>query len=279
MPAASGWTPAWSAIAPRRARYRVRLPLPASSRVRVSFSVLELVVGVALRERQLILQTAQDEIVARHLGDDADTRILQRRGGGADVARGRFDVAPDAAEQIELPQPIEAGLGRIELAVDADRRPAIPAGNPGCAYSCPQRSPSDTDRSRPIAAPLGPPANSPRQCSSPCCGQAHPRSSRSSIGSWNPIQYLCTASAATNPGSPAFANCAATGVAVDDSQDPRRSRTSCSSTTRAATRLRHWVSPRLLLQRTPFPDGAARAAPATSRWSRKIPASGTNRTR
>ncbi len=67
------------------------------------FEGAQLVVGIALRERQLILQSAQDEIVARHLGDHADTGILQRRRGGAYIAAAASYIAPDSTEQIELP--------------------------------------------------------------------------------------------------------------------------------------------------------------------------------
>ena len=80
--------------------------LVAPARLETSAGELQrtqLVIAVALGERQLILQAAQDEVVARHLGDDADSRIAQRRNAGADVGAGRFDIAPDTAEQIELP--------------------------------------------------------------------------------------------------------------------------------------------------------------------------------
>ena len=100
---------------------------------------IELVVGIALGERQLILQSAQDEIVARHFGDDADARILQRRPARADIGARRLDVAPHAAEQIEFPQAVESRLRGIEFAVMLIDAGQLPAAHPDCACSCPPR--------------------------------------------------------------------------------------------------------------------------------------------
>jgi hypothetical protein len=72
---------------------------------------------VAPRERELILQAPQDEVVARDLGDDAHARIAQGRLAGPDVRARRLDISAHPAEQIELPQSVEAGLRGIELAL------------------------------------------------------------------------------------------------------------------------------------------------------------------
>ena len=110
----------------------------------------QLVVGIALRERQLILQSAQDEIVARHLGDDADTGILQCSGGGAHIAAGRLDIAPALGRTDRAPIARRTPPGRYRSRGDSHQCPAIPAANPDCACSCPRMWRSDT-RSKPAS--------------------------------------------------------------------------------------------------------------------------------
>src|ERR1700677_4667698 len=64
-----------------------------------------------------MLESAQEYVVARGRGNHADARIPHGCGAGAHIGASRFDIAPDAAEQIQFPKTVEAGLSGIELAV------------------------------------------------------------------------------------------------------------------------------------------------------------------
>ncbi len=55
------------------------------------------------------------EVITRHFGDDADSRVAQSGRTGAQVGAGRLDIAPDPAEQIQLPQAVEAALRIVEF--------------------------------------------------------------------------------------------------------------------------------------------------------------------
>ena len=73
---------------------------------------LPLVGQAALGDRQLLLKPAHLEVVARHFRRHADPHVvdvgLEALGG----RRGRANLRPDAAEDVDLPERIEAGAIR-----------------------------------------------------------------------------------------------------------------------------------------------------------------------
>ena len=97
------------------------VPRPASSRACVSSQRLALVVDVALRDGELRLLAAQLEVGARHLGGHRYLGIAQRRPPRPrPAALLRLHVAAHAAEEVQLPEGIEAGL--VEMRYRAARR-------------------------------------------------------------------------------------------------------------------------------------------------------------
>ena len=87
-----------------------------------------LVHHVALRDVELLLEAAQLEVGARHLGRHDDLRIALGRLDGAELRVAGLDAAADAAEEVEFPERVEARV--VELAVRAAcRRWPGPAAN------------------------------------------------------------------------------------------------------------------------------------------------------
>ena len=66
-----------------------------------------------LRDVDALLKGAQLDVVARHLGRQRHQDVPARLHGGQQVGIGGLDVAPDAAEDVQLPAGIEAGIVRI----------------------------------------------------------------------------------------------------------------------------------------------------------------------
>src|SRR5262245_34056017 len=69
---------------------------------------LALIRQAALRYRQLLLQSAQLEIVARDLRRDADPHVVDVGFETVSRSRGRPNLRPDAAEDVDLPERVEA---------------------------------------------------------------------------------------------------------------------------------------------------------------------------
>ncbi len=115
------------------------VPRPASRRALVRSSVDCWFVHVAARDVELALLAAQLEVRARDFGDHDDLRVVQVRFGGTQVGVARFDVATDAAEEVELPHRIEAGVVVLDLA--AHRPGSRPAAAWSTSARCSRRTP------------------------------------------------------------------------------------------------------------------------------------------
>ncbi len=81
---------------------------------------LILVVSVANGHRKLLLQAAQHEVVSGHFRRHRDLYITHARGTRLLFSACRLDSAPHPAEEIQLPEGIEADIGIIESAIFAD---------------------------------------------------------------------------------------------------------------------------------------------------------------
>jgi hypothetical protein len=78
-----------------------------------------LVAGVVLRHRQPRLQAAQQVVVARNLAGHGHLQRGQVGLAGLAFAAGRFDVAADAAEQVQLPADGGLGAAGVDVTVGA----------------------------------------------------------------------------------------------------------------------------------------------------------------
>src|SRR5207245_7359728 len=59
---------------------------------------------------EALLRAAQLDVVPRHLGDQCDLHIATLFVRGLHLRHSGFDIAPDAAEPIDLPTGVEAGV-------------------------------------------------------------------------------------------------------------------------------------------------------------------------
>src|SRR5882757_2674355 len=99
--------------------------LGATARVQARIGQVQsalLVRHVPTRHIELALLAAQLEIGAGDFGDDDELRVVQIRLRGAQVRIASLDVAADAAEEVELPDRVEAGV--IDLGLVAGDEPA-----------------------------------------------------------------------------------------------------------------------------------------------------------
>ena len=99
------------------------VPRPASRRAWVRARVSFWFSTLRLCDRQLALLAAQLEVGARHLGADRDLRVAQRGRGALHLRALRLDVAAHAAEQVELPGRVEAGV--VEARAERGARGAV----------------------------------------------------------------------------------------------------------------------------------------------------------
>ena len=98
------------------------VPRPASRRAVVMRSVSPWLSALRCATARLLLRAAQLEVVARDFGGHADLRRVHARFGRLHFGRARFDLAPHAAEEIQLPERIEAELVEVLVAVRIRRR-------------------------------------------------------------------------------------------------------------------------------------------------------------
>ena len=102
------------------------VPRPASSRALVRFSVARWFSTFRRATSSWLCWPRNSKYVRATSADDHHLRVAQVRFGALRIGRARLDVAADAAEEIELPDGIEAGV--VELRV---RRPATRRGSRG----------------------------------------------------------------------------------------------------------------------------------------------------
>ena len=76
---------------------------------------MPLILGIAQRDRELLLRAAQLEVRARHLGGNAHFHICQSVLRGLDDRALRADVSRDASEDVQLPRCIEARVPQLLL--------------------------------------------------------------------------------------------------------------------------------------------------------------------
>ena len=69
--------------------------------------------GILARDRELVLESAQFEIIARHFGDDAHEHVESRGFRNRKPGVGSLHRTPDATEQIEFPGGVEAGVVKL----------------------------------------------------------------------------------------------------------------------------------------------------------------------
>ena len=81
---------------------------------------LILVVGIAQRHRELLLQAAEHEVIARHFCCYGDLGVTQARRTCLFFGARCLDAAAYAAEEVELPERIEADIRVIQRAVRTD---------------------------------------------------------------------------------------------------------------------------------------------------------------
>src|SRR5262245_6263826 len=74
-----------------------------------------LVLDVATCDVELSLLAAQLEIRTGDFRDDGDLRVMQTGFRRAQIGVLRFDVATDAAEEVELPHGVETGVVVLQL--------------------------------------------------------------------------------------------------------------------------------------------------------------------
>src|SRR5436189_6040689 len=80
---------------------------------------LGLVSGVSTGDFELVLSAAQFEVVANHLGDDADEHIATSRFGRLRLRARGFGRATHATEQVQFPDRVEADTVDYEMPVCA----------------------------------------------------------------------------------------------------------------------------------------------------------------
>ena len=77
---------------------------------------LGLHVGILARDGELVLQPAQLEIVSRDFGRDAHEHVEPRGFDRGELCVGGLNGSPDAAEQIEFPGGVKAGVVEFKFA-------------------------------------------------------------------------------------------------------------------------------------------------------------------
>ena len=117
--------------AERRGELRLRargVELGAAAGIETHLRELErrlLVRDVAARHVELLLLAAQLEVGARDFGRHDHLHVVQRGFLGAEIGTACFEPAAHAAEEVELPERIEARV--VELRLRAIRQAAVPA--------------------------------------------------------------------------------------------------------------------------------------------------------
>ncbi len=81
---------------------------PACRRASIRWRVVLLPLELVLGDRDLPLERAQHQIVRRDLGGDADLQVADVPLGRLDAGAGALDLAPRAAEQVDLPRRVGA---------------------------------------------------------------------------------------------------------------------------------------------------------------------------
>ena len=111
------------------------VPLPAVRCGMRQRQDLPLVLDVGACDGELGLLAAQLEVVARDFGDDGHLGVVQVGHLAFELGVARLDAAAHAAEEVELPGGIEAGV--VELRRCRGRRTGPPP--PACAAWCSRR--------------------------------------------------------------------------------------------------------------------------------------------
>ena len=70
---------------------------------------------IVLCDHNLLLVTAELDIIKRHFGNKADLDVANILNCGLYVGSCRLDVAAYAAEQVEFPHSIQSGLIKISI--------------------------------------------------------------------------------------------------------------------------------------------------------------------
>ena len=68
---------------------------------------------IVLCDHNLLLVTAELDVIECHFSDDADLHVADIFDCGLDIGIGRFHVAAQAAEQVEFPHGVQTGLIKI----------------------------------------------------------------------------------------------------------------------------------------------------------------------
>ena len=164
-PAAPAGSPRCCRTGSARATTSSCVPRPASSRALVRRRVSRWLTSDSLRHLEALLQAAQLEVVARHLGGDGRLRRVHARPADASTCAAADSLrAPVAAEEVELPVGGEAGVEGAAVRWLRDV--------PGNRYSGVQRAAGvggDADLGQQLgvarpAASRAPPAGAPGRC-------------------------------------------------------------------------------------------------------------------
>ena len=84
--------------------------------------------GVPARDGELVLQTAQFEIIPRDFGGNAHQHVEPRGFDRSELGAGGLDGSPDTAEKIEFPRCVKTGR-RVQI---RERRAMRRVGRPIC---------------------------------------------------------------------------------------------------------------------------------------------------